>query len=406
MSSHTPFPLPAKPCRQHKERAQSQRLASIGMLAAGVAHDFNNLLTVILGHTSNLANSPELPAYAREDLAQAVAAAERAAELTSQLLSFARKHPQFLRPVDFNANVEGTLRMLRRTLGEAIELRYEGAQRLPLIAADPGQLDQVVTNLAINARDAMSGCGRLLVKTGLRHLCEDHVEGHPERQPGAHVCLVVEDTGHGIPEDRLAQIFEPFFTTKEPGRGTGLGLAAVHGIVKQHQGWTEVSSTVGKGTRFELFFPVLAAGACAPLPAAAETHAEPFSAHGRTVLLVEDEEAVRDFARMALDRFGFHVVSAANGSEGLMRYLTHRGTIDALVTDLVMPGGMGGVDLARRLRDRQPELPVVYSTGYSHTEALPDFRETTTEAFLPKPYSATRLVEALAKVLAPAAATA
>ncbi len=386
--------------RIHNGRLANGRLASIGLLAAGVAHDFNNLLTVILGHTGCHVSRADVPADVRADMQQVMEAAGRAAELTCQLLSYARKQPQMLQPIDLNTSVDAMLRLLRRTLGEAIEIRYEPAEDLPLIAADSGQLDQVLTNLAINARDAMPAGGHLFVCVSLRHLCPDEVEGHGERQPGRHVCLSVRDSGHGIPQDILPHIFDPFFTTKEPGRGTGLGLAAVHGIVKQHRGWTEVGSAPGEGTRFDLYFPALEQHEMSVAPTAPLPRPETLFGSGQTILVVEDEAAVRELARHSLERFGYSVLEAANGPAALELFQRAPAGITALVTDIIMPGGMSGRDLALLIHQVRPDLPVVYTSGYGRDATLPDFRETKTESYVPKPYRVGQLIDALGQVLA------
>ena len=379
-----------------QQAQQSQKLQSVGLLAAGVAHDFNNILTIILGHTDLLLSRIDLPAEAASDIESVAVAADRAADLTRQLLSFSRKQAMFSRPVDLNTVVEGSVALLARTLGADIALQCEFAPSLPAVDADPSMLDQVITNLAVNARDAMPQGGALGLSTRLVEIGPDNIALHPEARPGLAVCLRISDSGSGMPPERLQRIFEPFFTTKEPGKGTGLGLAAVHGIVKQHRGWIEVASEVGRGTMFEIFLP-------ASLSPAAPTERRPAPSQRillppterLTVLLVEDEATVRKIARTTLERGGFAVIEAPDGPSAEKLFGLYSERIALLCTDMVMPNGMGGRELAQRCLAKKPKLRVVFASGYSVETAAPDFHDSPTQIFLQKPYLPTDLIAAV-----------
>jgi PAS domain S-box-containing protein len=375
---------------------QSQRMTAIGQLAAGIAHDFNNLLTVIQGHTDLLRASAALLPEAQEDVERIAAAGERAANLTRQLLTFSRKQAIFVRPLDLNATVLAAAHLLERTLGATIAVRCELAEGLPPIEADPTMLDQVLTNLALNARDAMPGGGALTFATSLAEVSAAEARAHPERRAGKFARLTVSDTGTGIPAEVLPRIFEPFFTTKEVGQGTGLGLAAVHGIARQHGGWIEVHSVVGRGTAFEVFLP--------PSQRNPEdtTRLRPPRKDppppDALVLLVEDEPGVRHLAKAALVRAGYRVLEAADGPTAEQLWSAQKTAIAVLVTDMVMPGGLSGGELATRLRTERAGLPVVFASGYSLEATAPDFAESPTQTFLQKPYGPEQLIAAIERV--------
>ncbi len=383
-----------------QQAQQSQKLQSVGLLAAGVAHDFNNILTIILGHTDLLLSRIDLPAEAAADIESVAVAADRAADLTRQLLSFSRKRAMFARPIDLNTVVEGSVTLLARTLGADIALDCDLAASLPAVEADPSMLDQVITNLAVNARDAMPRGGALALSTRLVEIGPADVTMHPEARPGLAVCLRISDSGSGMPPDQLQRIFEPFFTTKEPGKGTGLGLAAVHGIVKQHRGWIEVASEVGKGTMFEIYLPASSAPAAAPerRPAPSQRILLP-PTERVTILLVEDEPTVRKIARTALERGGFAVLEAPDGPSAEKLFATYQERIALLCTDMVMPNGLGGRELAQRCLARNPKLRVVFASGYSVETAAPDFRDSATQIFLQKPYLPVDLTETVRRCL-------
>ena len=372
---------------------QSQKMEAIGQLAAGVAHDFNNLLTVIQGHAGLLLHQKDIAARTVEPLKQIMFAAERAAGLTRELLLFSRKQVPQPKAVDLNALIERTSKLLGRVIGEHIELRLVRAANLPAVIADAGNLDQIVMNLAVNARDAMPQGGVLTFITSLEQIDAQTVRRHPQARPGDFVCLTVTDTGCGMDAATLARVFEPFFTTKEIGKGTGLGLATVYGVVQQHQGWIDVASQPGQGTSFRIYLaacsqPAAASGQTEFLfRSTAETHAP------ATILVVEDEEAVRLYARTVLAGHSYNILEAANGVEALKVWAENAGKIDLLFTDMVMPNGMSGRALAEQFHLENPQLKVVCTSGYS-AEALggswlqgPQFR------FLPKPYKPQHLLE-------------
>lgn len=374
---------------------QSQKLEAIGQLAGGVAHDFNNLLAVIRGNADLvLMNSEQLVQQDRHCLGQVTAAAERAANLTNQLLIFSRKQVMQSRPVDLNDLVGNLTKMLKRIIGEHINLQCDYCAQTPFVQADPGMLEQVLVNLIVNARDAMPAGGRICLSTGLARLEAAGLHQNPEARPGEFVTISVEDSGTGIPPEILPRIFEPFFTTKGVGKGTGLGLSTVYGITKQHEGWVEVSSQVGLGSRFTVFLPALRR----PAVSAEAPEAQPQPVGGaERILLVEDDEGVRALARTVLERFGYRVREAASGGEALAGCANCARDFDLLLTDMVMPGGITGRDLAERLRAQNPELKVLFTSGYSADNLGQDtaFLNRTRSRFLPKPCSTTQLLQAV-----------
>ena len=367
---------------------QAQKMDAVGRLAGGVAHDFNNLLTVILGRTDILLHplKPEDPMRRGIELIQRTAG--RAADLTRQLLAFSRK--QVLEPVvlDLGAVTTDMKDMLGRLIGEDIALLTTPTPRLGRVKADRGQIEQVIMNLAVNARDAMPQGGRLIVETADIDLDDEYVRRHVGARPGPHVMLAVSDTGTGIPHEIQSQIFEPFFTTKEQGKGTGLGLATVYGIVKQSGGYIEVDSEPGQGTTFRVYLPRLDAE-----PAPVDRSARPAAAAGgtETILLVEDEEGVRELARDILRASGYTVLEARNGPEALLLCERHQGPLDMLLTDVVMPR-MSGRELAERLAPLRPDLSVLYMSGYTDDAVIRHGVLGAGTAFLQKPFTPAALV--------------
>ena len=342
---------------------QAQKMEALGQLAGGVAHDFNNLLAVIRGNTELvLLDAGQFSDQARECLKQVVAASERAANLTRQLLAFGRKQVMRSQPLDLNEVIRNLTKMLTRIIGENIHLQCTYDTGLPYVQADVGMLEQVLVNLVVNARDVMPHGGQLFIATEKISIEETYVRAHPEARAGEFVCLSVRDTGTGIRPEHLPHIFEPFFSTKEPGKGTGLGLATVHGIVKQHQGWVEVSTHIGTGATFRVFLPVIPP----PLTGTAPQQTEPSSRGGtERILLVEDDLAVRLITQRVLEAFGYHVWEAATGREALGLWGNHAKEIDLLLTDMVLPDGITGRELAKQLRAQRPELKAVFISGYS-----------------------------------------
>jgi two-component system cell cycle sensor histidine kinase/response regulator CckA len=374
--------------RLEEQLRQSQKMEAVGALAGGIAHDFNNMLTVILslGGVALDALAPWEPA--RADIEEIVATARRAESLTRQILAFARR--QFTRPValDLNATISGATRMIERLIGEHIVVRLELAPELPNVVADPRQLEQVLVNLAVNARDAMPGGGTLEVST--RRLA-----GH--REACERIELVVRDSGAGMDAETRARAFDPFFTTKPPGHGTGLGLAVVHGIVQQCGGSVRLESSPGRGTAAVIELPVAAPGTPAPAAPAGRRGRGPVA--GRTILLVEDEAAVRGVAVRCLEGAGYRVVPA-DGGEAALRLAAHAPAIDLLLTDVVMPG-MGGAELAERLRAARPGLRVLFMSGFS--ASLPEALAPTGGSLVSKPFTPAVLLARVAEAIEGAA---
>lgn len=365
---------------------QAQKMESVGRLAGGVAHDFNNLLTAISGYAEMASTALDGNPAARQDLEEVMRSAERARNLTRQLLAFSRRQELQMRPVDLNVVVTDLARMLRRLIGEDIELELALAPGPAPVRADVSQIEQVLANLSVNARDAMPSGGRIVISTTNLDLDAD-AAAERGLTPGRYVRLVVADNGQGMTDGVKTHLFEPFFTTKEAGKGTGLGLATVYGIVKQHGGEVSVDSDVGKGTAVSVYLPALGRE---PIDDA-RPGADQAARGGREViLLAEDEEVVREITRRVLERLGYRVLEAADGEQALQLVADGAVVPDLLITDLVMPR-MGGLELAHRLRDSVPGLRVLYTSGYTEeTRALSD-ATASGDSYLPKPYTAAAL---------------
>jgi signal transduction histidine kinase/CheY-like chemotaxis protein len=376
---------------------QSQKMESVGQLAAGVAHDFNNMLTIIQGHSGMLlAKSGQRQELL--DSAQAIYfAAERAANLTRQLLMFSRKNVMQPKPVDLREIVLHMTKMLERLLGETIALEFQPPPEIPLILADSGMIEQIIMNLAVNARDAMPEGGKLAISTSHMEINEPYVQSNPEARTGSFVCLTVTDTGCGMDEDTMTRIFEPFFTTKEVGKGTGLGLATVYGITKQHDGWVDVASQPGTGTTFSVFFPAHSQ----PVEAKPSTSTPDAEVPGgnETILIVEDEPVLRDMAHVILHDCGYRILEASSGREALLVWDRHQGAIDLVLTDVVMPEGISGMDLAQRLLATKPKLKIVFASGYSMDNLDTAFVRNGRAGFLQKPYTHVTLARAVRSAL-------
>ncbi|MDQ6911465.1 MAG: response regulator [Verrucomicrobiota bacterium] len=382
--------------RLENELRQAQKMEAVGRLAAGVAHDFNNILTVILGNTSMTLCNPRLDEKLAASLHQVERAAQRATALTRQLLAYSRKQIIQRRPVALNEVVEQTVAMLRRLIGEHIAIDMQLAPNLPPIFADSSNVDQVIMNLALNARDAMPEGGKLTLTTSLVEIDELARNRNPEAQLGPHISLVVKDTGHGMDAATVARIFEPFFTTKEPGQGTGMGLATVYGVLKQHGGWVEVDSAPGRGTTIRSFFPLSADGLHAEPAKLQNAPVEAAPTASITILVVEDEEMLREFVSEALSSLGYRVLSAPNGRAALEIWAAHQHEIDLLLTDVVMPESISGRQLAHTLIVDKPDLKVIYTSGYSAELFGSDFEQEKEHIFLPKPYLPDRLAQTVA----------
>jgi hypothetical protein len=376
---------------------QAQKMEAVGQLAGGLAHDFNNVLTIVIGYAQLLLDRETMPPDAIGPLTQIYTAGNRAANLTRQLLVFSRKQTISRRAVDLNQIVGDICDMLRRTIGEQIKLEL-ALSPVPCTAdADAGMIEQVLMNLAVNARDAMPGGGTLGIATEHVTIDDAATRHSPEARPGEFVCLSVRDTGCGIPPENLPRIFEPFFTTKEAGHGTGLGLAVVFGIVQQHKGWIELESTPGAGACFRILLPVAPVAVADPASRPAKT--APAGGGSETLLLVEDEPAVREFAAAVLRRQGYRVLQACSGIEALEVWKWHGPRIAVLVTDLVLPDGLGGVELAARLRKERPALRVVLSSGYANENSGESFQPPTGMHFIGKPYKPQGLAQAVRDAL-------
>ncbi len=377
---------------------QSMKMEAIGLLVGGIAHDFNNSLTTICGNAELLLKRAELAAGAREESEEIVKAGRYASALTRQLLAFSRK--QGVDPVvfDLNAVLADLSKMLRRTVGERVRLELAPAPQPVLVRADVGQIEQVVMNLSVNARDAMPDGGVLTIRTEAVEVDAGAAPAALQGKAGRYVVLVVSDTGAGIAPPVLARLFEPFFTTKDPGKGTGLGLATVHGIVVRNGGAVTVDGRPGRGAEFRVWLPAVAAGGGAAAAAAAA--AEP-ALTGKRVLFVEDEAPVRAVVGRVLRNAGLTVVEAASAEEAL-RAAAGSTAPDLLVTDIVM-SGMSGYDLARRLRESVPGLPVVFVSGYADEETLTSAAAAPNAAVLMKPFTPSDLVRRIRRTLGDAA---
>lgn len=375
---------------------QSQKMESIGQLAAGVAHDINNILTIIQGHAGLLLNAATLDADSAKSLKQISAASERAAGFIRHLLMFSRKQVYRTKILDLNAVLHNLEYMLPRMLGEHIALEVRCGPDLPRIAADIAMVEQIVMNLVVNARDAMPKGGKLLIETSTVETDSLYVKLHPEAHAGRFTCLSVADTGCGMERSVLQRIFEPFFTTKEVGKGTGLGLATVYGIVKQHHGWIEVQSKIGSGTTFKVFFPV--AGESNHLPTGATPESETVKGGRETILLVEDEKDLLELMREVLQQYQYRILTASSGTEALLVWDEHHGRIDLLLTDMIMPGGMTGDELAVELKRRKPDLKTIYASGYTSAFVGRDFGRDDI-AFLAKPYQPLQVAQLIRDTL-------
>jgi PAS domain S-box-containing protein len=384
--------------RKHLEEQfrQAHKMEAVGRLAGGVAHDFNNVLTIIRAQTEFLLADLPGEDSRRKDVLEIQDAADRAAAFTRQLLAFSRR--QLLQPevLDLNGVVGGMETMLRRLVGEDVVVITKLQPDLPRISADPTQLQQVVLNLAINARDAMPRGGTLLMETATVELDDHYPRLHPTAKPGLHVVLAVTDTGCGMDSATRSRVFEPFFTTKEPGKGTGLGLSTVYGIVKQSGGHIWVYSEVGRGTTFKLYFPPTCGAVNVTEP---ERVLPPLRGGGATILLVEDERAVRSAVRRLLERQGYKILEAANGQDALTLVASRQTEIHLVLSDMVMPG-MGGMELADRVRAVLPTLPVLLMTGYTEEAITRAGERPRGEQIIEKPFTLTAMLEKVRWALA------
>ena len=379
--------------RLEQELRQAQKLEAIGRLAGGVAHDFNNILTVILGRAEEVASDERVPNDLRESVADLSQNAQRATALTRQLLAFSRRQAIEVRDVDLNSVVANVTRLLHRVLGEDIVVTFTYSEQPLAVRADPGMIEQVLLNLAVNARDAMPDGGRLSIDTSFVDL--SGTETPRMGAAGNWACLHVVDNGAGIAAEHLPHIFEPFFTTKDVGKGTGLGLATTYGIVQQHGGWIEVDSEIGRGTEFRVFFPRV--GTETPLAAPISMPAPP--PRGKeSILVVEDEAGVRALVIKLLKDLGYCVLQAQSGPHALDVWRQHGDEVDLLITDIVMPDGMNGVELAERVRRQRPDLKVIYTSGYLADLSREDIARHS-DAYIAKPFSLLELARLVRRTL-------
>jgi len=402
------FQLGSEPCllfmtEDISERAnlegqlrQAQKMEAIGQLASGVAHDFNNLLTIIQGYTQLVLTMQPQTGMAREALEKVTNATQRAAQLTGQLLTFSRKQIAKPRALDLNSVVTNVTGMLRPLLGENVRLKTNLAAAVPSLEGDAGMLEQVIVNLAVNARDAMPKGGDLILTTFVCEIDASYRHYQPLAQPGTFVCLQVSDSGFGMDAATLDRIFEPFFTTKGVGKGTGLGLATAYGIVKQHRGWIEVVSQVGVGTTFKVFLPAALASS---ISADVKSKSGGVRGGDELILVVEDEPALRELFISVLRGFGYRTVEAAHGKEAFDVWQRSERKPDMLLTDMMMPEGVTGWELAEKLRREMPTLKVVYTSGYSPELFGSNVKLNERSNFLPKPFNPRTLAQTVRQCL-------
>lgn len=373
---------------------QLQKFEAIGRLAGGIAHDFNNAIGAIIGWADLALQEAQPGTRLKERLQKISDQAQRTAGLTSQLLAFARRQVLQPRRIDLNGLIEEGTSLLRKVIGADVEVRLVPAPNLRVTVADPVQIDQVLMNLCLNSRDAMPKGGRLVIETQNAEIGEEDCRRHAYVKPGNYVVLSVSDTGMGMDAATMERIFEPFFTTKEVGKGTGLGLATVFGIVKQHSGFINVYSEPGKGTTFRVYLP---SDQGAPDPAKAESDERP-SKGTETILLAEDHEGLRELAKETLEALGYRVVLASNGREAVELFKTHSDRIDLVILDVVMPG-LSGPDAYLEMSAIRPNLGVVFATGYTAESASLSSMVGKGATVLQKPYTAKSLSRAIRSVI-------
>lgn len=373
----------------------AQKMESIGRLAGSVAHDFNNVLTAILGYTELALGGLPADSPVQNDLQQIQFATIHASQLTRQLLAFARKQPNEPATIQLNALLIERQQFLRQLVGEDIDLLVHTTPTAVSTRVDPAQLEQVIVNMVINARDAMPAGGTLLIETDAVILDENYARMHVGVSPGTYALLSISDTGIGMDENTRQHMFEPFFTTKEPGKGTGLGLATSYGIITQHGGYIWYYSEIGQGTTFKIYLPLVST---AHQQAATEERVSDLPRGNETILLVEDQPHVRQLIARALSNHGYTVLQATNGLDALRLLERHPGPPDLLLTDVVMPH-VNGQELAKRLLRRHPQLKVLFTSGYTATAMTRDGRLTPDAAFLDKPFTTVSLIQQVRRIL-------
>jgi PAS domain S-box-containing protein len=374
--------------RLEEQLLQSQKMEAVGRLAGGVAHDFNNMLTAIMSYSELLLSEMPADSHQRADMMEILKAAEKATALTKKLLAFSRQ--QVLRPetVDINATVDGMAKTIRRLIGRNIELSLRLAPKLWTVAADPQELERVIMNLVLNSRDAMPGGGKLIIETSNATIDDDYASTHADTEPGCYVLISVTDTGAGMTREVKDKLFEPFFTTKEKGKGTGLGLPSVYGIVKQSGGFVWVYSELGKGTTFKVYLPRSAE----PASSANRALTRNRTSGSETILLVEDDEEVRNVATRILRRNGYRVLEAGSGADALRVCEEESEPVDLIVTDIVMPE-MNGSELAQKIREKQPDARILFTSGYTEDAVVRQSLLNPGEAFIEKPFTPASLAK-------------
>jgi two-component system cell cycle sensor histidine kinase/response regulator CckA len=373
---------------------QAQKMEAVGTLAGGVAHDFNNLLQVVLGYSELILAEQDIPDRFRRDLKKIHHAATSGADLVQRLLTFSRKTEIKPLPLDLNRRIRQIHELLTRTITKMIQIELALGESLPAINADPTQVEQVIMNLAVNARDAMPDGGKLVIETAYARLDDEYAKVHAGAEPGPYVLLRVSDNGKGMPKEILEHIFEPFYTSKGPGEGTGLGLAMVYGIVKQHKGYIMCYSELGQGTTFKIYFPALASESCQE----AEPAKRMPKGRGETILVVDDEELLRDLATRILVRAGYRVLTARNGNEALEIYRSQREEISLVILDVIMPH-MGGKQCLDGLLRLNPQIKALMASGHVSTRAATDEHVVGAQGFLGKPYDAEQVLQTVRNIL-------
>ena len=363
---------------------QSQKMEAIGTLSGGIAHDFNNLLTIIQGHAQLAMIDLDEGNKHYRDLKQIVNASARAADLTRQLLLFSRKQAMKFLPVNLNQTVNNLLKMTKRLIGENIEIRTELDSNLWMVQADEGNIEQVIMNLAVNARDAMPEGGKITIKTENIQLIESEIKSIPESRSGRFVRLNLEDSGCGIPPGVIPNIFDPFFSTKEVGKGTGLGLSVVYGIVKKHDGWINVYSEVGSGTILKIYLPATVQKSSENIEQAISIQS--LRGNGERILLIEDEDGVRRFASLALRKNGYQPFEADCAKNALTIYKTEKGNFDLILSDVVLPD-MNGYQLAESLCRQGAEMPIIMCSGYTEEKTIRSIQDHSRFRFIQKPFA-------------------
>ena len=378
-----------------RQLLQAQKMEGIGQLAAGVAHDFNNILTVIQGHSGMIQIRLPEADPCMKSINQVMLAAKRAATLVRQLLIFSRKQVTQFRDIDLNETLTNSLAMMERLTGELIELNFQPGENLPAIHADDSMVEQVVMNLSVNARDAMPAGGKIYVTTALVTVNREANPLYPQNRYGEFVRLSFADTGCGMNPEILNRIFEPFFTTKAPGKGTGLGLATVLGIVRQHEGWLEVESQPDQGTTFKLYFRT------SKLPAVKQAAVDDgeLKSGRETILVAEDEEPLREMIAELLEYQGYKVLTARSGRHAVEVWAAAAGEIDLLITDMIMPEGILGGELAEILLAEKPELKVIFTSGYTPDMAGKNISLVEGINFMPKPYPIGKMAQLVRQCL-------